>query len=422
MLHPNKILSWTLILFASISAQAQYVDLGTDQLPNDHDLVDDLIWYGDFLEFEGGYHVGDTAANFTVYDFDGNAMNFYEELEGDKPVILMSGSVSCLRFRYSFPNEDEQPGQAYFAADTFFDEYSDLYNVLFVYGIEAHPTDGNCPSNCPPTTSNDTTVLQAPDYIYRKWAMKTWMDSPDFHFPFNMYCDNPDNSVYNTFFQRPFGALVFNCDATVAMRGDWANMFFQENNDNLVDFAENYTACSIDWIPEEEIENNGEEEVGGNGDGENEEGTGEEEEEDNGEGENEEGTGEEEEEDNGEGENEEGTGEEEEEDNDPDYEGDPADLEDIIDEDTVVSVNDFTIQDEWNFYPNPAQNMVTLRVDKPTSFATYSLIDITGKVILTGQVNQNITQLDVSQFATGLYFVEMIGQNGKAARERLVIR
>jgi hypothetical protein len=46
-----------------------------------------------------------------------------------------------------------------------------------------------------------------------------------YDFPFTMYCDNPDNSVYNHFSRRPFGLLVINCEGIVMARADWANQF-----------------------------------------------------------------------------------------------------------------------------------------------------------------------------------------------------
>ena len=55
--------------------------------------------------------------------------------------------MSCIRFRNVF--DPLVPGQEVWAARTFIYDHQDDFNWIFIYGVEAHPTDGNCPSNCP---------------------------------------------------------------------------------------------------------------------------------------------------------------------------------------------------------------------------------------------------------------------------------
>ena len=221
------------------------------------DAVDDLIFYGNLNDLSGGYHVGDTVFNFTVYDFDGNSIELYEELAGEKPVVIINGSVSCLRFRNAFNSVESH--QSYFVVSEFIENTQDMFNYIFVYGIEAHPTDGNCPSNCPPTTSTDTTVVQSADYAYRRWSLDSWNSAPEFNFPYNLYADNPDNAVYNNFFQRPFGFLGIQCDGTVAFRGDWVFNFLLEgeNQEQLLAWHSSFETCSIDWSVDDEGDDEG---------------------------------------------------------------------------------------------------------------------------------------------------------------------
>ena len=54
--------------------------------------------------------------------------------------------------------------------------------------------------------------------------MHDWEKLNEHDMPFTMYADNPDNSIYNNFFQRPFGLLALNCDGTVGIRADWVNV------------------------------------------------------------------------------------------------------------------------------------------------------------------------------------------------------
>lgn len=233
-------------------SMAQYGDFGLAEQPADTAAVDDIIYYGDYMDMSGGYNVGDTVFDFTAYDFDGNPINLYDQLAGERPVVLVSGSVSCIRFRNVF--DPLVPGQEVWAARTFIYDHQDDFNWIFIYGVEAHPTDGNCPSNCPPTINTDTAVVQPAVYSERRWAMHDWENSTEHDMPFTMYADNPDNSIYNNFFQRPFGLLALNCDGTVGIRADWVTSFFLDisNEEELMMFRQGYTSCQIDWEPEED--------------------------------------------------------------------------------------------------------------------------------------------------------------------------
>lgn len=421
-----RTLSSACMVFLALTVNAQYVDLGLDAQPHDSTEIDDLIDYGELLEFEGGYHVGDLAADFTLYDFEGNPINLYEELQGDKPVVLVSGSISCLRFRNSYdPNLNSQE---YFSIRNFLDDYEQYFNWIYVYGIEAHPTDGNCPSNCPPTTSTDTTTLQHPDYHYRRWAVNTWLNSPEHEFNQNMFADNPDNAVYNTFFQRPFGVVVMNCDATVAMRGDWLHQWLVSNQQQLIEFRNGYAPCgqllpSPDPEEEEEEEEGGEEEEEGNdeenNDEENEEG------EDNSDG------GNTDDDDPVDEENEDDPVDEEEEDEeegDDDTEPLPYDGElsalyaeiDNSDESTLVRES---FEDQIRLYPNPAVTL--LRFEIPSQFLSeglyFRVYGLTGRMLEELQITSQITEIDVRSFGQGMYLLEVFDAQGMRIVKRFQV-
>ena len=250
----KNILALLVICATFTASKAQYGDFGMPDQPADTASVDDIIYYGDVMDMTGGYDVNDTVSNFTLYDFDGNPVELYEQLAGPKPVVVVSGSVSCIRFRNVF--DPSLPGQEVLFARNFIYDHIEDYNWIFVYGVEAHPTDGNCPSNCPPTVNTDTAVVQPSIYAERRWAMHDWLESPIHDFPLTMYADNPDNAVYNNFFQRPFGMIALNCDGTVGIRADWVTSFFgdTENVQSMLDFRQEYLTCTIDWQPEEEEE------------------------------------------------------------------------------------------------------------------------------------------------------------------------
>jgi hypothetical protein len=80
----RNIYSCLMIAFALIGAQqctAQYGTFGEATCPEDSAAVDDIIYYGELLDMSGGYDTGDTVFDFTVYDFDGNALESLHGIE-----------------------------------------------------------------------------------------------------------------------------------------------------------------------------------------------------------------------------------------------------------------------------------------------------------------------------------------------------
>jgi len=370
---------------------AQYGTFGEDTCPEDSAAVDDIIYYGELLDMSGGYLTGDTVFDFTVYDFDGNPLNLYTELSGEKPVVLINGSVSCLRFRGTF--EPDNNGQQYVAARNYLEEHINDYNWIFIYGVEAHPTDGNCPSNCPPTVSNDTTVVQPPFYVDRRWAVRGWEDSPEHDFPFTMYADNPNNAVYNNFFQRPFGMVAINCDGTVAMRGDWVNSFFM-NSTNVTALNEwrlESNPCSIEWTPDDDGTNDdGTDDYGTDDDGTDDDGT------------------------DDDGTDDDGTDD----DDTPLDDGPSLALTGGNQNNEVVSNSFIEAPSNLKIYPNPAQDL--LQIEGLENAARVLLIDMSGRALLDVESTDQVLRIDASAFSPGPYIV-IVHEASKAPQRRNLI-
>ncbi len=365
---------------------AQYGTFGEDTCPEDSAAVDDIIYYGELLDMSGGYLTGDTVFDFTVYDFDGNPLNLYTELSGEKPVVLINGSVSCLRFRGTF--EPDNNGQQYVAARNYLEEHINDYNWIFIYGVEAHPTDGNCPSNCPPTVSNDTTVVQPPFYVDRRWAVRGWEDSPEHDFPFTMYADNPNNAVYNNFFQRPFGMVAINCDGTVAMRGDWVNSFFM-NSTNVTALNEwrlESNPCSIEWTPDDD----GTDDDGTDDDGTDDDGT-----------------------------DDDGTDDDGTDDDDTPLDDGPSEaLTGGNLNNEVVSNGFIQGSSDLKIYPNPARDLV--QIEGLENDARVLLIDMSGRALLDVESTDQVLRIDASAFSPGPYIV-IVHEASKAPQRRNLI-
>jgi len=382
---------------------AQYGTFGEDTCPEDSAAVDDIIYYGELLDMSGGYLTGDTVFDFTVYDFDGNPLNLYTELSGEKPVVLINGSVSCLRFRGTF--EPDNNGQQYVAARNYLEEHINDYNWIFIYGVEAHPTDGNCPSNCPPTVSNDTTVVQPPFYVDRRWAVRGWEDSPEHDFPFTMYADNPNNAVYNNFFQRPFGMVAINCDGTVAMRGDWVNSFFM-NSTNVTALNEwrlESNPCSIEWTPDDDGTNDdGTDDDGTDDDGTDDDGT------------DDDGT-------DDDGTDDDGTDDDGTDDDDTPLDDGPSlALTGGNQNNEVVSNSFIEAPSNLKIYPNPAQDL--LQIEGLENAARVLLIDISGRELMDVESTDQMLRIDASAFSPGPYILIVLEESKAPQRRTLVIQ
>lgn len=61
-------------------------------------------------------------------------------------------------------------------------------------------------------------------------------------------------------------------------------------------------------------------------------------------------------------------------------------------------------------YPNPASNIINMTgTNKDT---TYSIVDISGKIIHRAIIENNNPQLDISNFVNGIYFIKLYGETG----------
>ena len=369
-------------------SMAQYGDFGLAEQPADTAAVDDIIYYGDFMDMSGGYNVGDTVYDFTAYDFGGNPINLYDELAGERPVVLVSGSVSCIRFRNVF--DPLVPGQEVWAARTFIYDHQDDFNWIFIYGVEAHPTDGNCPSNCPPTINTDTAVVQPAVYSERRWAMHDWENSTEHDMPFTMYADNPDNSIYNNFFQRPFGLLALNCDGTVGIRADWVTSFFLDisNEEELMIFRQGYTSCQIDWEPEEDEDEQDDTEDDTNDDTEDDDTTG---------------------------------GDDDSDEDEPvDYEGPDHALEGHAGNGTASDLSEQAPTGAaLRVFPNPAQS--TLTVVSDAQINSLQLTDLRGRTVAQWTAVDRFLTLPVADLPRGQYVLIGRTPDGATAHRRVIL-
>lgn len=70
----------------------------------------------------------------------------------------------------------------------------------------------------------------------------------------------------------------------------------------------------------------------------------------------------------------------------------------------------------FSIYPNPAQNTLTVALSHISSAESYTIIDVTGKVIAAGTISSTSTAINVSALANGTYILKMTGPGTQASK------
>jgi hypothetical protein len=82
------------------------------------------------------------------------------------------------------------------------------------------------------------------------------------------------------------------------------------------------------------------------------------------------------------------------------------------------NVNSFINDKDVLLYPNPAQN--TINIDKVGAGTTLQLTDMTGRNLLTKQLQADHESMDVSQYPSGSYIIQLADKNGGRLTKKFV--
>ena len=84
---------------------------------------------------------------------------------------------------------------------------------------------------------------------------------------------------------------------------------------------------------------------------------------------------------------------------------------------STTSIKEATDNVQFNAFPNPVKDLLTLK--SPNALGTVKVYSIAGKLVFTEIVKESETNIDVSAFSPGMYFVENI-MNGKKIVTKLL--
>ncbi len=60
-----------------------------------------------------------------------------------------------------------------------------------------------------------------------------------------------------------------------------------------------------------------------------------------------------------------------------------------------------------NLYPNPAKNIITVAIPEQLVHSAYTLLDNTGRIVLSGYLNDSNNLIDISSLAKGIYIIQI---------------
>ena len=87
----------------------------------------------------------------------------------------------------------------------------------------------------------------------------------------------------------------------------------------------------------------------------------------------------------------------------------------------VLAVNEAAFNKGFAIYPNPAKGEVNISLSKAAKDATYQILDLSGKLISTGSLPNEKTQVNISSLKTGTYRI-VISNNGETTSKNLIVK
>lgn len=185
--------------------------IGLNAKPSSMDAIcKEPVFNGSF--FTSGYSVGSIVSDFKLYGTTGDSLELSQALSNGKPVLLVSGSLTCPIFRNKMP-----------VINQVVSTYAGLLDVYIVYTIEAHPTDTSVYFGYINITSQNQTdgiLFSSPQtYGERSALVDTLLQRYMVSAP--VYLDGPCNPWWKHFGPAPNNAYVIRPNGSVAIHQGW---------------------------------------------------------------------------------------------------------------------------------------------------------------------------------------------------------
>ncbi|AZI40590.1 T9SS C-terminal target domain-containing protein [Epilithonimonas vandammei] len=86
-----------------------------------------------------------------------------------------------------------------------------------------------------------------------------------------------------------------------------------------------------------------------------------------------------------------------------------------------LAVNESAFNKGFAIYPNPAKGEINISLSKVNKGASYQIVDLSGKQISNGSLENEKTQVNISNLKTGTYRV-VISNNGETTSKNLIVK
>ncbi|MCB9252135.1 MAG: SBBP repeat-containing protein [Flavobacteriales bacterium] len=80
---------------------------------------------------------------------------------------------------------------------------------------------------------------------------------------------------------------------------------------------------------------------------------------------------------------------------------------------STLKVLELDSRERIEVLPNPASTQLTIIISDLNSFTEYSVVDAMGRVVLSGEIKDKLTSLNISNFSQGIYFINLEGMRNK---------
>jgi plastocyanin len=84
-----------------------------------------------------------------------------------------------------------------------------------------------------------------------------------------------------------------------------------------------------------------------------------------------------------------------------------AGMKGIITVQNPSGISDIKLHRNISVFPNPSNNLITIKSGFNPHGSTYQLLDRTGRLILTESLKNGLTTIAIDQLANGIYFLKM---------------
>lgn len=86
--------------------------------------------------------------------------------------------------------------------------------------------------------------------------------------------------------------------------------------------------------------------------------------------------------------------------------------------DTCLGISSISNQPQISIYPNPTSSFLSINMDEPLSKPSYLyILDITGRRLITQEINSSQFNMNVSSLSPGIYFVKLQTSKGMVVKK-----